>query len=307
MDLAYNIASPTNAERHAEIIAAWQLAQTSPHTLKAYTRNLIDFCSWLDSHNLDLLTVRRVHIDGYRHTLNLAPTTVARTLAAISSFYRYGLSADMGVLTNPVQFIVRPKIDPDHSSTQGLTLHQARELLVVAKTAGGRSNALVKTLLYTGVRVSELLTATTASYGHDSGHRTLTIQRKGGKVGKVVVPAPAAEALNQYLGTDGKSVVFSQGLIQTQPLFTTRTGRPWDKSDVFRTIQRLARKAGVDGRISPHSLRHTFATIALDNGASLRDLQDSLGHADPRTTRRYDRSRNSLEKSAGYNVARALA
>lgn len=63
----------------------------------------------------------------------------------------------------------------------------------------------------------------------------------------------------------------------------------------------------VKGRISPHSLRHTFATIALDTGTSLRALQDSMGHADPRTTRRYDRARNNLTKSASYDVARAVA
>jgi integrase len=69
----------------------------------------------------------------------------------------------------------------------------------------------------------------------------------------------------------------------------------------------LARKTGVDGQISPHSLRHTFATIALDDVVTLHDLQDSLGQVAPRTTRRYDRSRHKLAKSAGYDVARALA
>lgn len=72
-------------------------------------------------------------------------------------------------------------------------------------------------------------------------------------------------------------------------------------------MQRLARRAGIEGQISPHSLRHTFATIALESGTSLHALQDSMGHADPRTTRRYDRARNNLLKSAGYDVARALA
>lgn len=72
-------------------------------------------------------------------------------------------------------------------------------------------------------------------------------------------------------------------------------------------MQRLARGAGIDGQISPHSLRHTFATIALDSGTSLHALQDSMGHADPGTTRRHDRARTNLQKSAGYDVARALA
>ena len=75
----------------------------------------------------------------------------------------------------------------------------------------------------------------------------------------------------------------------------------------FRTVQRMAKLAGIEGQISPQSLRHTFATIALDAGTTLHDLQDSMGHADPCTTLRYDRARHTLAKTAGYVVARALA
>jgi integrase/recombinase XerD len=304
MDLAYNTAPANNRERHASIIAAWQLAQSSPHTLTAYTRNLTGFCVWLDGHGLDLLTVRRVHVDGFRHSLLGAPTTVARTLAAVSSFYRYAMS-EGDVDRNPVEMIVRPSVDADHSSTQGLNREQARTLLAVAHKDSQRSAALVNLLIFTGVRISEALNAKTADYGHDAGHRTLNIRRKGGKSAKVAVPAPAAVALNTYLGTSGADLVL--GHSQSLPLFTTATGKPWNRSEAFRTVQRLARKAGIEGQISPHSLRHTFATIALDSGTSLHALQDSMGHADPRTTRRYDRARNNLLKSAGYDVARALA
>lgn len=306
MDLAYTGTTTRNAERHARVIAGWQLAQVSPHTLRAYTRNLLVYCSWLDDHGLDLFEVRRVHVDGYRHSLIGAPSTVARTLAALSSFYRYAV-ADGAAASNPVLTVTRPRVDADHSSTQGLSRDQAKDLLRAAAADGPRSNALICLLLYTGVRISEALTATTDGYGYDSGHRTLSIRRKGGKTGKVAVPAPAVEALNLYLGTSGADLVRQQGPGAGRPIFTTRTGRSWNRSEAFRTVQRLARSAGIQGRISPHSLRHTFATIALDNGVSLHDLQDSLGQADPRTTRRYDRSRHKLAKSAGYDVARALA
>ncbi|MCG2622991.1 tyrosine-type recombinase/integrase [Arthrobacter sp. I2-34] len=304
MDLAYNTAPAGNAARHASIIAAWQLAQMSHHTLAAYSRNLLDYCAWLDGLGLDLFTARRVHVDGYRHTLAGAPSTVARTLAALSSFYRYAIAVDAAHF-NPVQAVTRPRVDADHSSTQGLSRDQAKELLRTARAAGDRSNALVNVLLFTGVRISEALGATTADYGHDAGHRTLTVRRKGGKIAKVAVPAPAVEALNLYLGTTGADLVLGQGT--SRPLFTTATGKSWHRTEAFRTVQRLARRAGIEGRISPHSLRHTFATIALDNGVPLHDVQDSLGQADPRTTRRYDRSRHKLAKSAGYDVARALA
>jgi integrase/recombinase XerD len=294
-----------NQQRHGHIIAAWQLAQTSPHTLRAYTRSMTDFCSWLDARNMDLLTVRRPVLDGYRHTLTGAPATVAAKLAALSSFYRYALSADL-IPANPVELVKRPTVDADHSNTAGLTRDQAKALLAAARADGPRSHALVSLLLFTGIRLSEALGATTSDYGHNTGHRTLTVRRKGGKVATVAVPAPAVDALNTYLGTTGQELVTGTAG-RSLPIFTTATGKAWQASEAFRTVQRLAKAAGVDGQISPHSLRHTFATIALDAGTTLHDLQDSMGHADPRTTRRYDRARHTLEKAAGYDVARALS
>ena len=305
MDLVNVTAPDTNAARHAGRIAAWLLAQQpTDNTAKAYRRDLQNFCTWLDAYGFDLLTVQRVQMDGYRHALAGAPATVARKLAALSSFYRYALACGW-VQVNPVQAVARPKVNADHSATQGLTKEQAKALLAAAREDSPRSHALVSLLMFTGIRVSEALSVSTADYGHDSGHRTLTIRRKGGTTAKVAVPAPAADALNTYLGATGADLVTAAG--EGLPIFTTTTGKPWNRSEVFRTIQRLARAAGIPGQISPHSLRHTFATIALDSGTTLHDLQDSMGHADPRTTRRYDRARNSLAKSAGYDVAKALA
>jgi site-specific recombinase XerD len=263
------------------------------------------YCSWLDVRGLDLLGVKRPVIDGYRHSLAGAPATVAAKLAALSSFYRYALSAEL-IAANPVELVKRPKVDPDHSGTSGLNKDQAKALLAAARADGPRAHALVSLLLFTGIRLGEALNAGTTDYGHDAGHRTLRVQRKGGASGKVAVPAPAVEALEAYLGTTGREVVAGTagaGL----PIFTTIKGKRWAPSEAFRTVQRLAKAAGIEGKISPHSLRHTFATIALDAGTALHDLQDSMGHADPRTTRRYDRARHTLVKAAGYDVARALA
>lgn len=305
MDQGTISAAAENHDRHGHIIAGWKLAQNSPHTLRAYSRSMAGYCSWLDVLGLDLLSVKRPHIDGYRHSLSSAPATVAAKLAALSSFYRYAVSADV-IAANPVELVKRPKVDPDHSSTEGLTKDQARALLTAAQADAPRSYALVALLVFTGIRLGEALNANTTDYGHDTGHRTLSIRRKGGKAGKVVVPAPAVEALDAYLGTSGRELT-TRPTRAGLPIFMTATGKHWDPSEAFRTVQRLARTAGIEGKISPHSLRHTFATIALDAGATLHDLQDSMGHADPRTTRRYDRARHTLAKAAGYEVARALS
>lgn len=305
MDLAPNVSAPANATRHGHILAAWELSLPgSEHTLRAYRRILGEFCGWLDEHGFDLFSVQRVHVDGWRHSVTGKPATVAQKIAAVSSFYRYAVASG-AIVTNPAELVQRPKVSADHSSTQGLDKAQARALLGAARANEPRSHALVSLLLFTGIRLSEALGANTDDYGHDAGHRTLTVQRKGGTHAKVAVPAPAVEALNVYLGTTGQELVTTTGT--GRPIFTTTTGKRWAASEAFRTVQRLAHAAGIKGEISPHSLRHTFATIALDSGVALHDLQDSMGHADPRTTRRYDRARHNLTKSAGYDVARALS
>src|SRR5205085_2054830 len=91
------------------------------------------------------------------------------------------------------------------------------------------------------------------------------------------------------------------------PIFATRTGRPMDRQAAWKVVRRLALAAGIAGAISPHSCRHGFVTAALDAGVSLRDVQDAAGHADPRTTRRYDRSRHNLDRAATYAVAAYVA
>jgi len=93
------------------------------------------------------------------------------------------------------------------------------------------------------------------------------------------------------------------------PLLATSTGRRLDQAALWRLVRRLARAAGIEQweALSPHSLRHTAITLALDAGASLRDVQDFAGHRDPRTTRRYDRARDSLDRHAAYALAAYLA
>jgi integrase len=95
----------------------------------------------------------------------------------------------------------------------------------------------------------------------------------------------------------------------TGPLLVTAGGRRLDQPALFRLVRRLAKAANIPGwrRLSPHSLRHAFATVYLDAGGNLRDLQDALGHASPSTTRRYDRDRRNLNRDATYLVGATLA
>jgi len=298
---------PTNAERHARLAGEWLASHTSTNTIRSYRRDLHELFAFLDTHDVDALTAKRSHLDAWRLSLDAAPATVARKLAAVSSFYRYA-TYNGAVPANPAALVRRPRIDQDHSTTQGLTRHQSRHLLDAARMHSPRSHALITVLLFTGARITEVLNARISDLQHDAGHRVLVVTRKGGKRGKLVLPAQAVDALATYLGqtvAQGTELATDTDT-PNPPIFTTATGRPWAASEAFRTVRRLARAAGIEGRISPHSLRHTHATLALDAGVSLADLQDSLGQADPRTTRRYDRARGRLERSSSYAVATAL-
>lgn len=302
----------TNADRHAGIAGPWILSLTSENSRKAYRRDLQDYFTFLDSHGFDALSAERKHVDLWQDSLReeRSPSTIARKLSALSSFYNYAVQDAEVITMNPVQRVKRPHVDADHSSTQGITKEQALALLDEARRDSPRSYAYVSLLLLTGIRSSEALYARLSDLQHDSGHRVLVVTRKGGKRQKIVLPAQVVDALATYLGTsaaEGTEVVFKDAASADPHIFTTESGKGWASSEAYRTVRRLAGSAGIAGKISPHSMRHSHATIALDAGVSLRDLQDSLGHADPRTTRRYDRARGRLERSSAHTVAQILS
>jgi|ERR1035437_3517044 site-specific recombinase XerD len=172
-------------------------------------------------------------------------------------------------------------------------------------------------LLLTGARVSEVTGADVEDLGTDRGHRVLWVTRKGGKRQALVLPAPAAERLDAYLATrpDMTTLPALTGKPGTprprRVLFATGHGARLFPADIWSLIRRLGKAAGLPAdlvcHLGPHALRHAYATLVLDSGASLRDLQGAMGHSDPRTTRRYDRARYSLDRSPGYALAGYLA
>jgi site-specific recombinase XerD len=243
------------------------------------------------------LAVRRVHVDAYARMLErhgAAPTTIARRLACLAGFYAYALAEEL-IDRNPVEHVDRPHVGED-SQTLGPDRDQARGLLRAADQACARDRALAYLLAHLGLRVSEALRLTAGDVTTTRGHRTVWVTRKRGRRQQLALSPACAQALDALLAQrpDGA-------------LFVTRTGRPLDRHHAAKVIARLGRRAGLAYPLTPHGLRHAFITLALDAGASLRDVQDAAGHADPRTTRRYDRARGNLDRSPSYDVARHLA
>ena len=215
-----------------------------------------------------------------------------RRLSTLSSFYRYAEGED-AVAHNPVTHVRRPKVGTDTVST-GLDADELAALIHAAEADSPRSHALVLLLGMNGLRISEVLEADVDDLTTERGHRVLMVTRKGGKKQTIPLAPRTADAVDAYVGER-----------VTGPLFVTATGKRWERSEVWRTLRRLARVAvpGKATTIHPHDLRHAFVTLSLDAGASLRDVQDAAGHADPRTTRRYDRARHNLDRHPTYVLA----
>ena len=139
-----------------------------------------------------------------------------------------------------------------------------------------------------GLRISEALNSDIEHLGLERGHRTLTITRKSGKIVTIPLAPRTARAINLCVGEREEG-----------PIFLNRDGtRRLDRHAATRIVKRLARRAGIEKTISPHSLRHSFITAALDAGVALRDVQEAASHADPRKTMPNDRARRSLDRHA---------
>lgn len=290
----------------AHVVAARFLIGYTGHTRAAYRRDLEHYFGWCVDHDVSILGAERSTVDAYiRHLTEephgrderpLSRATAARRLTTLSGFYTYAVSEDV-ITRNPVAHVRRPRLGQD-SPTLGLDRQESRLLLNAARHHGPRARALVTLLLHDGLRISEALAADVADLDTIRGHRVLRVLRKGGSRRAVVLNPATAEAIADYV--DGRA---------HGPLFTTRSGGRFNRSEAFKLIRRLAADADLPGahRLSPHSLRHTFVTLAREAGVPLEDVQDAAGHADPRTTRRYDRGRHSLDRSPSYALGAYLA
>lgn len=285
--------------QHAQLIGSWLASYSSPSTRAAYRTDVKLFLEFIETMGMDLFEVRRQHVNVFMRAREQvdSPSTLARRTASISALYRYAMSEDL-IDRNPAAMIRRPAVDKDHSTSEVLTNSEAIKFLEAAKKHSRRAYALVLLLLETGVRISEALDTTEADLGADR----LRIRRKGGKTAIVPLPEKLRIVLRELTGTTGQEI--ARGDEVSRPIFRTRTGAAWKRTDAARTLRSISQKADIGKVVTPHVLRHTHATLALSHGVPLHHLQDSLGHSDPRTTRRYDHDRSRLENHSTHTVAR---
>ena len=205
-----------------------------------------------------------------------ATTSIYRTLMALRVFFRF-LKREGYVEKDPTALLESPKIW--QLIPEVLTAEEVERLL---KAPGegeeeARDRAVLETLYATGIRVSELCNLDI----HDVGENTVRVLGKGGKERIVPIGEEAIAAIDTYLGN------YRHEKGDHRPLFVTKKGRRMNRVTVWKKVKFYARSVGIEKEISPHTLRHSFATHLLDNGADLRVIQEMLGHADIGTTDRY--------------------
>jgi integrase/recombinase XerD len=288
----------------------------SDHTRAAYRRDVTGWLAWCAGRDLDPLRANFLDVNTYARALEssvdprsgrpLTPATVARKLSGLSSWYDF-LTKLRAVPANPVSGADRPRVDRDHSATVGLAPAEVDALLAAAEADTGptaaRNRAALTLLADLGLRVGELVSLDLTDLGTERGHRSVRFVGKGGRARRRALAPGTAEAVDAYLAsraaTEGVPVDRLTG-----PLLVTASGGRLDRHAMFRLVRRLARAAGLPAwaNLSPHSLRHAFATTARAEGVPLEDVQDAMGHADPRTTRRYDRDRHNLDRDPAYAI-----
>ena len=293
----------------------------SEHTRDAYRRDVGAWLTWCRQRDLDPLTATFIHVNTFARELEatldgrsgrpLTPSTVARKLSGLSSWYGFLVKIN-AVPANPVGGADRPRVARDHSATVGLSADEVDALLAAADADGGpsreRNQAVLAILADLGLRVGEIVGLNVDDLGHERGHRSVRFVGKGGAQRRRALTPASTAAVEGYLlhRAAAEGVPVDQ---LTGALFVTSTGARVDRHSVFRLVRRLAEVAGIPAwaKLSPHSVRHAFATAARDEGVALEDVQDAMGHADPRTTRRYDRDRHNLDRDPSYAIWSARA
>jgi len=296
-----------------QAVRSWLGKTPSKLTRVNYRRDLRHFMSFanMETDRLEhLLAVRPEHIAAWRDELRdrgLMNSTIRRKMTVLRSLFSY-LQTYGYVGANPAhgKFVKAPSV-PRDGKTVGLSPADCRRLLEAPDEtpAGIRDRAIFTVLAYSACRVGELVVLKVGDFRTNGEHRVLSIFGKGGKERFVPLHLEAVERLVDWIDTAGI------GEDRSGPLFrpaASPRGRGRDgflasgltTRSVEHLVKRYARQLGLDEAVSVHSLRVTALTTARERGADIIDLQDFAGHADPRTTLTYIRSRDRLSKSPAY-------
>ena len=268
----------------------------SPHTCRCYRRDLEGFEDFLKNSGMYVSSTGKVEMEkvdrmairkylSFLHRKN-KKSSIARKISALRSFFKY-MVREQVIPSNPAKGVSTPKVEKTLPTT--LTVDEAFRLMESpttisekpsegSKEKGLRDRAILELLYSSGLRVSELVGLNSNQLDLDLG--IVRVMGKGRKERIVPVGVKAIKALEAYLEKRGM-------LEGEEPIFVNSVGGRLTARSVGRLMKRYTRHSGIFRKVSPHSLRHTFATHLLDAGADIREIQEMLGHSSLSTTQRY--------------------
>ena len=256
----------------------------SDNTVKAYSRDLVKFFDFLENRNISPLNVSRDEISEHFGMLgqNLSSRSVARNISSVKMFFRF-LVSEGKIKTSPARLLDTPKLS---RRLPGILNQNEIETLLsqpdVSKPKGQRDKAMLELLYATGLRVSELISVRISGINLEGGFvRTLG---KGSKERIIPMGDKAVSAIKEYL-SHGRLQLARGG--NTPYLFLNVRGNQMTRQGFWKILKNYARTALIRKKITPHSIRHSFASHLLEGGADLRAVQIMLGHSDISTTQIY--------------------
>ena len=263
----------------------WLEEGLSRNTLESYRRDLAQFAEWLEkAYDKPLLQVERVDVERYLAARfpQVKPRSISRLMASMRRLYRYAVRENR-IVSDPTLQIASPKLP--RNLPKSLGEDEVVALLNVPDTSqliGLRDRAMLETLYATGLRVSELVNLKVSEVSLDMG--VVRVMGKGSKERLVPLGEEALDWIRRYLG-QSRPLILERRL--SESLFVTQRGEAMSRQAFWYLIKRYALLAGIAKPMSPHVLRHAFATHLLNHGADLRVVQMLLGHADISTTQIY--------------------
>ena len=265
--------------------ALWSERGLSQNTLAAYGRDLKGFAKWLSKEKgVTLLQAQFAHIQDYLgFNQKKAASSMARSVSSLRRFYRYQLREGR-IQEDPTALIEPPKLSKPLPST--LSESQVEALLDapdINDPIGLRDRAMIELLYAAGLRVSELVSLEYASINLQQG--VVRIMGKGNKERLVPMGDEAVSWIQQYRDEARPEIMQGKGI--SPHLFVTKRGSGMTRQAFWYLIKRHALSVGIRQKLSPHTLRHAFATHLLNHGADLRVVQLLLGHSDLSTTQIY--------------------
>jgi integrase/recombinase XerD len=267
----------------------------SENTVQAYRRDLEHMKEWLNGRSPTTLEIADLtDFAAFLKNKRLAATSISRHIVAIRMFYKF-LQLEGAIADNPAELLTTPKVW--QRVPKVLTISQVDRFLTAPQRYDPhclRDRAILELMYATGCRVSEISDMLVANVHLNDGY--CLAEGKGSKQRMVPLGERAIEAIELYLNEARPQLAAGRELASSPWLILSRTGHRLRREAIWELIKRYAKRVEIDSEVSPHTLRHSFATHLLAGGADLRLIQEMLGHASIQTTQVYTQVENSKLK-----------